>query len=364
MQKSAQIQKIDVGLGSRSYPIMVDNGLLDKIGPDLADRAVGKRYVIIADDRVAEIYGVRVADSLRSADLACEMLCFPHGEASKNLTTIGELCSGLARLGVDRKDCLLALGGGVTGDMAGFVAAIYMRGIPFVQVPTSLLAQVDSSVGGKTGVDIPEGKNLVGAFYQPKAVYIDSSVLLTLPFAELLNGLAEVIKYGVIYDRDFFSFLARQRQRILALDLAVLEEVILRCCAIKAAVVAADEKEADLRRILNYGHTIGHAVEAASDFSIPHGAAVAMGMVAVNEIAVAKSLLSRAEADEIYALIDSFRLPVTIPADLDRAVMKSFLKTDKKAIAGTPVFVLPTAIGRVIMTDEVSETQIDHALSR
>ncbi len=356
------MKTIEVGLGDRAYPIMVQEGLLEGIGQDLQQRGIAKRYIIISDDRVADLYGQLLVDSLKGAGLACDMLTFPHGEANKNLTTIAQLNSSLAQLGVDRKDCLVALGGGVTGDITGFVAAIYMRGIPFVQVPTTLLAQVDSSVGGKTGVDIPEGKNLVGAFYQPQAVYVDSHVLKSLPFAEVLNGLAEVIKYGVIYDKDFFDFLDQKREGILQLDLPVMEEVILRCCEIKAAVVAADEREADLRRILNYGHTLGHAVEAASDFTIAHGMAVAMGMVAVNEIAVGKSLLSKDEADVICQLIADFKLPVTIPANLDHALMKSFLKTDKKSVAGKPFFVLPTCIGKVTITDDVADNLVDSAL--
>lgn len=357
------MKKIDVGLGDRSYPIMVHAGLLDDVGRDLKKRAIGKRYVVISDDRVASLYGKQLLGSLEKEGLHCDLLTFSHGEASKNLMTVAELTSSLARLGVDRKDCLVALGGGVTGDITGFVAASYMRGVTFVQVPTTLLAQVDSSVGGKTGVDIPEGKNLVGAFYQPKAVYIDSRVLQSLPFAELLNGLAEVIKYGVIYDRPFFDFLGQHRQQILDLDLPVIEDVILRCCEIKAAVVAADEKEADLRRILNYGHTLGHAVEAASDFSIAHGMAVAMGMVAANKLAVGKSLLSSEEAMVIQKLIADFKLPVQIPKNLDQNEMKSFLKTDKKAVSGKPFFVLPTCIGKVTITDDVAEELVDSVLA-
>jgi 3-dehydroquinate synthase len=238
-----------------------------------------------------------------------------------------------------------------------------MRGIPFVQVPTTLLAQVDSSVGGKTGVDIPEGKNLVGCFYQPRAVYIDSNVLKTLPHEELLNGLAEVIKYGIIHDADFFTFLKEERQHIQALDLSVLEKVIERCCEIKAEIVAADERESDLRRILNFGHTLGHAVEATSQFTIAHGLAVAMGMVTVSRIAVEHGLLMQDTADEIMSLIESYGLPTTIPANIDRQQMKEFLKTDKKTVAGTPFFVLPIAIGTVIISDDVNEDLIDKVIN-
>ncbi|MFZ5776435.1 MAG: 3-dehydroquinate synthase [Thermodesulfobacteriota bacterium] len=353
---------IQVGLGDRAYDILINAGLLDGVGPDLRGLNIAKRFVVVADSRVAELYAARLLASLAGAGVAAELITFPHGEASKHLGTVAELASQLARLGIDRKDGLIALGGGVTGDITGFLAAVYMRGIPFVQIPTTLLAQVDSSVGGKTGVDIPEGKNLVGAFYQPRRVYIDSSVLRELPAEELLNGLAEVIKYSVIRDRSFFDFLSAQRQAILARELGVLEEVIARCCAIKAEVVAADEREADLRRILNFGHTIGHAVEAASDYRLPHGLAVGLGMVAVCELAVGKGIMSQGDAEAVRSLIAAYGLPVEIPAEYAPERLKGFLKTDKKTVAGRPFFVLPTAIGAVVITDDVDEALVDRVL--
>ena len=224
------------------------------------------------------------------------------------------------------------------------------------------MAQVDSSVGGKTGVDIPEGKNLVGCFYQPRCVYIDSQLLTSLPLDELLNGLAEVIKYGVIYDADFFDFLDRKRQAVLALDLSVIEEVIEKCCRIKADVVSRDEKEADLRRILNFGHTIGHAVEAASNYKLAHGMAVAIGMVAASGIAFRKKIFAANEDKKVVELIRSYGLPVTVPVELDRTRIKEYLKTDKKAVAGKPFFVLPERIGSVVITDDVPEEFIDEVL--
>ncbi|MHB8148830.1 MAG: 3-dehydroquinate synthase [Desulfobulbia bacterium] len=356
------MRTIRVGLGDRAYDIMIENGILASIGADLKQRGIAKRYVVVADSHVAGILGGRLMDSLAAAGISAELITFPRGEASKHLATVAELASRLAQLGVDRKDALIALGGGVTGDITGFLAAIYMRGIPFIQIPTTLLAQVDSSVGGKTGVDIPEGKNLVGAFYQPRCVYIDSSVLLSLPPAELLNGLAEVIKYGVIYDAGFFRFLAEQRQAILARDLPVLEEVIARCCEIKGAVVAADEREADLRRILNFGHTLGHAVEAASNFAMAHGLAVGLGMVAACRLAVGKGIFPRDQADAVCGLIADYGLPTEIPAEFSPQHIKGFLKTDKKTVGGRPFFVLPTEIGKVVITDAVSEELIDEIL--
>ncbi|MGV1099862.1 3-dehydroquinate synthase [Thiovibrio sp. JS02] len=358
------MKKIRVGLDDRAYDILIEKGLLAAIGQDLKTRAIAKRYVVVADSHVAEILAPRLMDSLAGAGLRADLITFPRGEESKHLATVAALASNLARLGVDRKDALIALGGGVTGDITGFLAAIYMRGIPFVQIPTTLLAQVDSSVGGKTGVDIPEGKNLVGAFYQPCCVYIDSSVLHSLPQAELLNGLAEVIKYSVIQDAEFFRFLSENRTAILARKLPVLEEVIARCCTIKAKVVAADEREADLRRILNFGHTLGHAVEAASHYALAHGLAVGMGMVAVCELAALKGIFSKDKAAAVRRLIGDYGLPVTIPPEFSPVQVKSFLKTDKKTVGGRPFFVLPTEIGKVIITDDVAEELIDKVLAK
>jgi 3-dehydroquinate synthase len=353
---------LHVGLGDRSYPIFIEDGFLQKVGADLAERKIANTFCVIADDRVAELYGAGLLQTLAGAGLQAELLVFSRGEASKTLLTIADLAGQLARKGFGRKDGLIALGGGVTGDITGFLAASYMRGIPFVQIPTSLLAQVDSSVGGKTGVDIPEGKNLIGAFYQPRAVYIDMRVLSTLPREELLSGIAEVIKYGVIRNQEFLHFLDDHRQKILNLDPEIIGKMIQTCCTIKAEIVAADEREADLRRILNFGHTIGHAVEAASDFSILHGNAVAIGMVAAARIAVAKGLLSGDEAEWIRSIIRNFGLPTEVPAALNRAAIKSFLLTDKKTVSGRVFFVLPTSIDRIIITDEVTDRQIDDVL--
>jgi len=353
------METLNVGLGDRSYPIIIKEGLLDEVGSDLAARQVAKRYFVVADSHVASLFGEQLLASLSKAGLAAEIITFPRGEASKHLATVADLASQLAKLGADRKDALIALGGGVTGDITGFLASSYMRGIPFLQVPTTLLSQVDSSVGGKTGVDIPEGKNLVGAFYQPKAVYIDSTVLNVLPDDELLNGLAEVIKYGIIYDNEFFGYLTEKRSEILARSLPVLEVVISRCCAIKAEVVEKDERESDLRRILNFGHTLGHAVEAASDYRLAHGFSVAIGMVAAARLAEGKGMLSKEEAAQVKELIETYGLPTEVPGDLDKARMKFYLSTDKKAVSGKPFFVLPTGIGRVVVTDDVPEELID-----
>ncbi len=352
-----------MGLGERSYPIHIEDGCLQHIGHDLTQRAIGNRYCIIADDRVAALYGETVLKSLSGNGIAAELITFPAGEASKSLPTFARLCSKLAQKGYDRRDGIIALGGGVSGDLAGFTASCYMRGIPFVQIPTTLLAQVDSSVGGKTGVDIEEGKNLVGTFYQPKAVYIDPGVLETLSRDQFIGGMGEVIKYGVIRDAEFFHSLRRERQGILALDKEVISRIVLTSCAIKADVVAEDEKESNIRRILNYGHTIGHAVEATSNFSIIHGKAVAIGMVAAVRIAVAKGICDKAVQEEIVSLLEEYELPTTIPAQLSREQIKNYLLRDKKVVSGKVAYVLPISLGEVTITDEVDPAIIETVLA-
>lgn len=354
--------ELHVGLGNRSYPIHIEQGCLELIGSDLARKNIGNRYAIIADMNVTRLYGDRLMNIMTSAGLKARLFPFPAGEQGKTLFTVEALASRLAQAGYDRQDAIIALGGGVTGDIAGFLASSYMRGIPFVQVPTSVLAQVDSSVGGKTGVDLPEGKNMVGAFYQPQAVYIDIDVLQTLPPEELQGGLAEVIKYGVIRDGEFFTFLEEYRRKILRLNSEIIEKMIYRCCEIKADVVAADEREGGLRKILNYGHTIGHAVEGASSYQIIHGLAVAIGMVAASRLSVLRNTLSGAESERIYSVISAYGMPVSVPDYLDRKLIKRYLKADKKAVSGKVFYILPDSIGSTYITDDVTEKMVDAVL--
>ncbi len=354
--------ELQVGLGDRSYPIYIRQGCMESLGSDLYKKKTGNKFAVISDDKVAALYGSVFMDSLKKAGIDAALFTFPAGEANKTLQTVGTLASKLAQAGFDRHDALIAFGGGVTGDIAGFLASAYMRGIPFVQVPTTLLSQVDSSVGGKTGVDIPEGKNLIGAFYQPKAVYIDIALLKTLPGEELLGGLAEVIKHGIIRDKEFFSFLEEERQLILDLDQEMIEKTVYTCCRIKADVVAEDEREGGIRKILNYGHTIGHAVEGASDFSLIHGLAVSIGMVAAARLAVAADKLSAEESEKIYRILSDYKMPVEVPADLDRKRIKRYILRDKKAVSGQVFYVLPTEIGKTCVTDKVTDEQVDLVL--
>lgn len=353
------MSRLEVGLGERSYSITIEQNCLEKISYDIGSLHPASRYCIITDDNIAEIYGRPLLQAIESTGLGCDLLTFSHGEEHKNLATVASLLSQAAQKGLDRKSMFIALGGGVSGDIGGFVAATYMRGVPFIQIPTSLLAQVDSSVGGKTGVDIPEGKNLVGAFYQPEAVYIDPDVLNTLPSKEYINGMAEVIKHGIIRDADYFQMLDQKYDQVMALDPDVLRELIYVSCRIKSAVVAEDEKESNIRRILNFGHTIGHAVESASDFEIAHGFAVGIGMVAAARISVLKGLLGNEKLAAMISMIKRYGLPTEVPEDLDRNRIKSYLLTDKKRIDSKTSFILATDIGEVMITDEVIDEEID-----
>ncbi|PID76741.1 MAG: 3-dehydroquinate synthase [Deltaproteobacteria bacterium] len=355
--------ELNVGLAENSYPVFIGKGCFERAGQYLKEKKIGNKYCIIADDMVAGLYGKTFREKLSANGLTCELIVFQHGEENKHLQTIAKLAGKMAGMGFDRQDAVIALGGGVTGDIAGFLASSYMRGIPFVQVPTTLLAQVDSSVGGKTGVDLPEGKNLVGSFYQPKAVFIDPAVLSTLPEQEILGGLAEVIKYGVIRDGNFLDYLFENREKILALDHRELSRLIHTCCQIKAKVVEEDEREADLRRILNYGHTIGHAVEAASDFTIIHGLAVSMGMAAVNKIAVALGHLSRKEEEYIRRILAAYKLPLEIPPELDRNQIINYLLSDKKTVGGNIIFIFPQGIGRAVIQGHIKPDLIREAIS-
>jgi 3-dehydroquinate synthase len=265
-------------------------------------------------------------------------------------------------LGADRQTAILALGGGVVGDVAGFLASIYMRGIPLVQIPTTFLAQVDSSVGGKTGVDLPEGKNLLGTFYQPGRVYADIGVLTTLPKAEIRNGLAEVVKYGMIQSPGLFDFLEEKWWDVINLEPHVTAHIIFSSCSIKADVVSADEREGDLRRILNFGHTLGHAVEAAAHYKIPHGEAVSIGMVVASRLSVAKGLMPEGDLERLCRLLDRLNLPKEIPANLSAEKLVDFLQHDKKTKSGRPHFVLSRGIGQILITDDVSKEELTMAI--
>ncbi|MBW2097489.1 MAG: 3-dehydroquinate synthase [Deltaproteobacteria bacterium] len=353
---------VTVPLGADTYDILIGQGLLKVLGGDLDSVLPAPRYVIITDSNVESHIGMELVKLLRQAGIRVELLSFAAGENSKNMDTVVDLARRMVHLGADRQTAILALGGGVVGDVAGFLASIYMRGILLVQIPTTLLAQVDSSVGGKTGVDLPEGKNLLGTFYQPERVYADIGVLTTLPQAEIRNGLAEVVKYGMIQSPGLFDFLEQKWRDIVSLEPRTTAHIVFSSCSIKADVVSADEREGDLRRILNFGHTVGHAVEAAANYQIPHGEAVSMGMVVVSRISVAKGLMPEGDLDRLLRLLDRLNLPGKIPANLSRKELIDLLRHDKKARSGRPHFVLSRGIGQILVTDDVSREELDAAI--
>ena len=348
------MEKIRVGLGERAYDILIGSGVRN-----LAAAPDGVRRMVVTDSNVAALYGGWL-DTLG----ASERFVFPAGEESKKIDTVVEICRRAAGLNFDRSCRFLAVGGGVTGDMAGFAAAIFMRGIAFEQIPTTLLAMVDSSVGGKTGVDIPEGKNLIGAFHQPRRVLIDPDFLRTLPEKEIRCGLAEIVKTAVLFDEKLFAELERDPVALLTpgADPGRYAAIIRRCCELKSEVVARDEREAGIRALLNYGHTFGHAVELLSGFSISHGEAVAIGMTAAAEVAVRRGRWSRADAERQKALLAALGLPCAVPQTFDNERIVKAMEHDKKNLAGKITLVLPRRIGEAEVMRGVPVPEIVAAL--
>jgi 3-dehydroquinate synthase len=340
---------VKVALGARSYAIEIGNGLLAGLGKDCARLGLGRQCAIISDSNVAPKYGTAAQAALREKAFEPVLIRVPAGETAKSLKTVQRCYDELAAHRLERKSFIVALGGGVVGDLAGFVAATYLRGVAFVQVPTTLLAQVDSSVGGKVGVNLKAGKNLVGAFHQPRLVLCDLESLATLPAREFRAGLAEVIKYGVIYDRALFARLERDLPRLLKRDAATLAAVIARCCEIKAEVVGQDETESGLRAILNFGHTIGHALEAISHYGkYLHGEAIAIGQVAAAKISRRLLGLPEHEVQRIERLLKSAGLPTKLKLSAtQKAKLTAAMKLDKKVSAGEITFVLAKRIGQV-----------------
>ncbi|THJ25510.1 MAG: 3-dehydroquinate synthase [Nitrospira sp. CG24E] len=342
-------QIVPVTLGERSYDIALYPGLLAEIGDRLSALGTASKVGIVTDRHVASRYLQAVLRSLRKAGYDPTPIILPPGERTKTLGTVARILDRLAQQKFERRSLLLALGGGVVGDITGFAAAIYQRGIPFVQVPTTLVAQVDSSVGGKTGVDHRLGKNLIGAFHQPRAVWIDPLTLRTLPRREWIAGLAEVIKYGIIADEEFFAFLEKEIPALLKLEEAPVMHAIKRSCEIKARVVAGDERESDRRRILNYGHTIGHALESLADYrGLIHGEAVGIGLVQEAELAYHMGLCRREVVERIRSVVQRAKLSEQVPRT-SFASLWGAMQHDKKVLAGQVVGVWPVKIGEVVM---------------
>lgn len=343
------VSRITVSLADRSYEIAIRAGLLEKLERDMKRCGLKGKVGIVTDQHVAQHYLKPLAETAKQAGLEPVPIILTPGERSKTLQTVEHILNVLARHRFERSSYLLALGGGVVGDLTGFAASIYQRGIPYIQVPTTLVAQVDSSVGGKTGVDHRLGKNLIGAFYQPRAVWIDPLTLHTLPTREWIAGLAEVIKYGIIADESFFRYLERKMPDLQKQIPQVVASVVKRSCEIKAEVVAADERESDRRRILNYGHTIGHALEALGGYkSLVHGEAVGIGLVQEADLACFQGLCADEVVDAIRRVVKNAGLSDRMPHAAPTRIWKAMLH-DKKVSSGQVIGVWPTRIGEVRM---------------
>ena len=350
--------RLDLG-GRRSYDILISSGWLEELPGFLPFVNKQTRHAVISDETVFGLYGQRFISIMQSAGYDLTPMVFPGGETSKTLDTYNDLQNRMIEAGLDRSSAVFALGGGIPGDVAGFAAATYMRGIQFIQVPTTLLAQVDSSVGGKTGVNLPRGKNLVGSFYQPHLVFIDVSLLNTLAKRDYRSGLAEVAKYGIIWDSNFFTFLEEQVPAIIRRDSGCLIEIIQRCCAIKASIVGEDETEQGTRALLNLGHTFGHAFEAIGHFTaVTHGEAVAIGTHYAALLARQKGLLDSASVERIDRLLKAFELPLSYPGPWTPDQVITAMYADKKTRAGSLNLILPTSIGQASIFAACSKEEI------
>ncbi|MHC4267120.1 MAG: 3-dehydroquinate synthase [Planctomycetota bacterium] len=352
------MKDIFVDLGKDSYNIIIDKGILNQVGTLISKTISPRKAIIVTDKIVGPLYGKIVLDSLSKCEFDVKLVSLALGEEQKSIEKAEEFYEHLFDHEMDRKSLIVALGGGVLGDLAGFVAATFMRGIPFVQIPTTLLAQVDSSIGGKVAVNHPRGKNMIGCFYQPKAVYIDTDTLRTLPKEEITAGMVEVIKYGMIKDAAFFEYIEKHLDVIMTLDDTALENIIYNSCKTKANVVELDEKEEGIRAILNYGHTIGHALEALTSYKkYRHGDAVAIGMIYVTKIAMDMGLTDESVLRRQKLLFERLGLSLK-DTELDPQDIVKILYQDKKTINRKLRFVLPAEIGNVIINDSVSDQTI------
>ncbi len=350
------MERLKVELGERSYPIEIAAGLLQH-AEVLTQTIKGKRVMIVTNTVVAPLYLERIVQLLSGYQV--EHLILPDGEAYKTLATFERIMSALLETNHGRDTTLIALGGGVIGDVVGFAAASYQRGIPFIQVPTTLLSQVDSSVGGKTAVNHPLGKNMIGAFYQPRHVVIDTECLQTLPAREFAAGMAEVIKYGIIWDVEFFCWLEANMSRLQVQEPAALAYAIRRCCEIKADVVGQDETEHGVRALLNLGHTFGHAIEAEKGYgNWLHGEAVAAGTMLAANTALARGDVTEQQVDRIRALLLAANLPVQAPPEMDFAAFIRHMRRDKKVLEGKLRLVLPVGIGHAQVVADVSDAEL------
>ncbi len=355
------METIKVNLAKCGYPIWIDRHLLERLPDMLADNWHGKQLIVITQDLLAKQYGQELIVALNKSGFKTAQLLLPAGENTKTLQQVDNIYQQLVDLNCDKETLLIALGGGTVGDVTGFVAATFLRGIAYIQVPTTLLAMVDSAIGGKTGVNLPQGKNLVGAIHQPVAVAVDPAVLATLPRREIASGLAEVLKYGAIWDREFWFYLAANLDAIIALNQEPLLETIRKSCAIKAGIVGQDEYEQDLRRILNFGHTVGHALENLSGYGIfTHGEAVAFGMLCAGEISRQRGFINDDDWQSISKTLR--RLPLPELPGFVSAKLLEVIRRDKKVRSGRLHFILLEGLGKAVIVDDVTDEEIIHSL--
>lgn len=356
--------KLHVDLGERSYDILAGPGLLSEAGALFDTLLKSKKVVIVTDSNVGPLYLQKLSQVLQEAGIQYESVTLPAGEATKSISSFEGLLEDILGFGIERGTCLIALGGGVIGDITGFAASALLRGIDFIQVPTTLLSQVDSSVGGKTGINAKAGKNLIGAFHQPRLVLIDTESLNTLPKRELLAGYAEVVKYGLLGDPDFFEWLEENGAALIAGDQDLRKEAILRSCAAKANVVAQDEKEGGVRALLNLGHTFGHALEKECGYSgdLLHGEAVSIGMIMAFEFCAAQGLCSSADAERVKAHLSSLHMPVDLSGlpcqDWTAELLMNHMMKDKKVKDGKVTFVLVKGIGKAFLSSDVDDADM------
>ncbi len=361
--KARRLKTITVALGKRSYPIYIGAGVRNSAGKILKRLRLPKQTVIVTDTIVARLYLDDVRRSLVEAGFSVLAIVIPQGESQKNLRRADAIYTELLRNRIGRKVTIIALGGGVVGDLAGFIAATYQRGVNFVQIPTTLLAQVDSSVGGKVGINHPLGKNMIGAFYQPLCVIADTETLQTLSERERVCGLGEVIKYGIILDAKFFDHVQKDLADIIAMQPAAIARVAARCCELKAYVVSRDEKEENLRAILNFGHTVGHALEQAGHFrSLKHGEAVLLGMIAETFLAHRLKMIAEADLRRIEDIITAVSLPRSFGFVFSVRKLIDTMRSDKKSLGGKIHFVLPQKIGKITLPMPVNEETVADAL--
>lgn len=353
---------IRVALGARSYNTYIGTGVLDGLATHLRCAKLGSKLTIITNPTVFELHGFSLKNTLINAGFEVNVLTVSDGEEYKSLESAGELYDEMSAALTERNNTVLALGGGVIGDLAGFVAATYMRGVSLIHLPTTLLAQVDSSIGGKTAVNHGRFKNQIGVIYQPRAVFSDTSVLKTLPDQHISNGIAEIIKSAVIGDKVLFGMLARRMLELKGRNERLLEEVIRRATAVKARIVSRDEHDNGIRNTLNFGHTIGHAIESVTAFDVSHGAAVAMGMAAAGRIAARMGLFAQRDLENLISVIAGAGLP-TSAASVNTADILKAIKHDKKAVSGLVKFILPVRIGKVVITNKVTLDMVAEVLS-